>query len=113
MIVGDGVAVSLGVGDGMTGAVCVADGVAVGVGVSVLSGVIVAVGVIVGVCVVVGVGVAVGVGFTTVTRTAGEAALFPCRSKATTRNEYRPFFSSRVSQAVKMPSSSTKFCHAT
>ena len=118
--VGDG-NVSLGVGDGNVLLGVGDDGVSLCEGVSVTSrvcvtcgvGVVVLVGVTVGVLVGVGVSVGVGVGLATVTRTAGEAARFPCRSWATTRREYSPFSRSRVVQAARTPSSSAKSWRAT
>jgi hypothetical protein len=100
-LVGSGVCVAVDI------AVCVASGVWVSVGVCV------AVGVAVGVPVGVGVAVVEGVGFTSVTRTAGEAAVLLCWSKANTRSAYTPFFNSRVFQAASTPSSTSTFCCAT
>jgi hypothetical protein len=105
--VGGNTTVSVAVG--VDTALAVGDGVGVAVGVSVSSGVLVGVAVVVGVGVAEGVAVAVGVGFITRTRTAGEAALFPWWSKATTRTEYRPLLSTRVSQDRSTASSRTRF----
>jgi hypothetical protein len=116
---GIGVADKVGVSVGVWRGVHVTHGVALGLGVSLASGVAVlvgvqvVVGVIVAVLVDVGVGDAVGVGFTTLTLTAGEAALLPWWSKTRTRKEYRPFSSCLVSQAPRRPSSSAKPSRAT